>query len=244
MKYKICERIAEMRMAKNLKQSELADMVGVSAQAVSKWESLKCYPDLELLPKIAEIFGCSIDELFGIDSPKADAESEMKTVIGDLPWEDDGVIRGVVYEGRKLLKCENGDTERFTFELVGNAKNVEAHCNLHVEGDVDGNAQCGMNTTVEGDVGGSVKCGMSAEIGGDVGGTASAGMSINVDGDVGGSVSSGMSVAVGGDINGDVTTSGAVTVGGDLNGNIKKAAYVTVEGDANGDISCDVFQRG
>lgn len=43
---------------------ELAETLGVTAQAVSKWETKTNSPDIALIPKIAELFDVSIDELF------------------------------------------------------------------------------------------------------------------------------------------------------------------------------------
>jgi transcriptional regulator with XRE-family HTH domain len=60
----IGKRIAAMREEKGIKQKALATYVGVSAQAVSKWENGGA-PDIELLPKIADFFSVSIDFLFG-----------------------------------------------------------------------------------------------------------------------------------------------------------------------------------
>ncbi len=59
----IGKRIAENRKRKNLKQDELAEMLGVSAQAVSKWENDLSCPDISLLPQLSEILGVSIDEI-------------------------------------------------------------------------------------------------------------------------------------------------------------------------------------
>jgi transcriptional regulator with XRE-family HTH domain len=59
----IGKRISEYRKKKNLKQDELAEMLGVSAQAVSKWENDLSCPDIALLPELSRIFGVSIDEL-------------------------------------------------------------------------------------------------------------------------------------------------------------------------------------
>jgi transcriptional regulator with XRE-family HTH domain len=61
---KIGNKIAELRKLKGAKQEELAAAVGVSPQAVSKWETVG-NPDVELLPAIADFFGVSVDELFG-----------------------------------------------------------------------------------------------------------------------------------------------------------------------------------
>lgn len=60
----IGKQIAAMRKEKGVKQEELANYVGVSTQAVSKWEN-GGVPDTDLLPKIADFFGVSIDTLFG-----------------------------------------------------------------------------------------------------------------------------------------------------------------------------------
>ena len=59
----IGKRISEYRKKKNLKQDELAEMLGVSAQAVSKWENDLSCPDISLLPELSRILGVSIDEL-------------------------------------------------------------------------------------------------------------------------------------------------------------------------------------
>ncbi len=56
-------RIAEKRREKQIKQDELAEILGVSPQAVSKWENDISCPDIMLLPKLAEILGISVDEL-------------------------------------------------------------------------------------------------------------------------------------------------------------------------------------
>lgn len=67
-KIKINEQIAFLRKQKGLTQEELANALGVTNQAVSKWESAQCYPDIQLLPDIAKMFDVSIDELIGYKS--------------------------------------------------------------------------------------------------------------------------------------------------------------------------------
>ena len=63
----IGKRIATMRKEKGIKQEELGKYVGVTAQAVSKWEN-GGVPDVELLPRLADFFGVSMDALFGRES--------------------------------------------------------------------------------------------------------------------------------------------------------------------------------
>ncbi len=75
MQENIGVKIAELRREHNMKQDELAEMLGVTPQAVSKWENGASMPDISLLPKIARIFGVTIDELFGADNtPKPDVQ--------------------------------------------------------------------------------------------------------------------------------------------------------------------------
>ena len=62
-------------------QEELAEKVGVTFQAVSKWENGKTAPDIMLLPTLAKIFSCTIDELFSM--PTQAKEQDV------LPWQDE-----------------------------------------------------------------------------------------------------------------------------------------------------------
>ena len=57
-------KIATYRKKLGITQEGLAKKLDVTNQAVSKWESDQCCPDIVLLPKIADIFGISLDELF------------------------------------------------------------------------------------------------------------------------------------------------------------------------------------
>ncbi len=71
----IGQRIAELRKQKDLTQAELADMLGVTHQAVSQWERSETLPDILTLPKIAQIFGEDINAILGLEEPKGSAES-------------------------------------------------------------------------------------------------------------------------------------------------------------------------
>ena len=67
----IVKRIRELRNRDGRTQEVLAEELGVTAQAVSRWEKGICYPDMEIIPSIANYFGVSIDELFGYDNDRA-----------------------------------------------------------------------------------------------------------------------------------------------------------------------------
>lgn len=60
------KRIAQRRKDLGMTQDQLAEHLGVTKQAVSKWENEQCYPDITIIPELAEIFHCSTDSLFGI----------------------------------------------------------------------------------------------------------------------------------------------------------------------------------
>lgn len=62
----ISEIIASLRKSKGMTQEALANTLGVSPQTVSKWETGTTMPDILLLPLIADVFGTTIDALFGI----------------------------------------------------------------------------------------------------------------------------------------------------------------------------------
>ena len=64
MAMKIGEKIKALRKEKNISQESLAKVLGVTFQAVSKWETNATAPDISLIPSIASFFGVSIDELF------------------------------------------------------------------------------------------------------------------------------------------------------------------------------------
>ena len=57
------EFIRELRLAHNMTQEELGDAVYVTRKAVSKWENGNCYPSLDIFPRLADIFGVSLEEL-------------------------------------------------------------------------------------------------------------------------------------------------------------------------------------
>lgn len=64
-KIRIGECILNYRRQHGLTQSEFGALLGVSTQAVSKWEREICYPDLFLLADISNLIGVSIDALLG-----------------------------------------------------------------------------------------------------------------------------------------------------------------------------------
>jgi len=67
MELLFAERLRKNRLSKNLTQEQLAQAIKISPQSVSKWERGDGYPDITLLPRIANFFKISVDELIGND---------------------------------------------------------------------------------------------------------------------------------------------------------------------------------
>lgn len=70
MQIMLGEKIKELRRRDGRKQEDLATALGVTNQAISRWESNKGYPDMEMIPAIANYFHVTIDELFGYDNDR------------------------------------------------------------------------------------------------------------------------------------------------------------------------------
>lgn len=60
----ISARIKEYRRVNKITQSEFGRLIGVSPQAVYKWEKEICYPDITFLPTLASLIGCTVGDFF------------------------------------------------------------------------------------------------------------------------------------------------------------------------------------
>lgn len=208
----IGSKIAFYRKKLGITQDALAHKLEVSNQAVSKWESDQCCPDISLLPLLADIFGTTIDELF---DHKA---SSVGTAL-DVPWEDDDTLHVVVFHGRTYIGRSDACTE-MTFQYEGPALNIDCALNLHCDA-VSGQVTAGGSVDCE-DVYGSVQAGGSVSCD-EVYGSVNAGGNVtcdNVDGDVhaGGSITCDI-VEGNAEAGGNITCAeicGAVTAEGDI----------------------------
>ena len=95
MEQTIGKRIAACRKRMGLTQDALAEQLGVTAQAVSKWENDQSCPDITMLPKLAKVFGITTDEILGIERERVyeaqvvgpeEEEDDPGIVIGDDGW--------------------------------------------------------------------------------------------------------------------------------------------------------------
>ncbi len=80
----ISEIIASLRKSKGMTQEALANILGVSPQTVSKWETGSTMPDILLLPMIAEVFGITVDALFGIKSLETQKQYTKETFYEEM----------------------------------------------------------------------------------------------------------------------------------------------------------------
>ena len=90
MEQTIGKRIAQNRKRLGLTQDALAEQLGVTAQAVSKWENDQSCPDITTLPKLAQIFGCTTDQLLGIvqeEAPVREAQIVTEDTQDGNGWE-------------------------------------------------------------------------------------------------------------------------------------------------------------
>lgn len=81
MKPTIGQNIASYRKKAGMTQEELSEKLGVTAQAISKWENDLSYPDLEIVRKLADIFDITVDQLLNGE----DAIPAVKVVETDNP---------------------------------------------------------------------------------------------------------------------------------------------------------------
>ena len=209
-------RILCRRKEKGLTQEALANKLGVSNQAVSKWEGDVCCPDLQLLPLLADTLELSLDELFGRESKekptqKAEADSQILPIAAELPWEDDDAIHAVLFQGHRLLQPKQGSLFRHDkYDEI--RKTVELHFSGTAQDIYSDFSVVCTDSTISGSVraGDGVTC---ADVGGDV----SAGDDVTC-GNVGGNVQAGDSVRCG-EVRGNVRASDSVTCG-DVSGSV------------------------
>ena len=95
------KKIRQYRFKAGLTQEQLAEKLGIGAQSVSKWETAAAMPDITTLPRLAEIFGVSIDDLFDLTTEqrlnrienRLDAETELAQ---DVFWEYEEFLKGLL----------------------------------------------------------------------------------------------------------------------------------------------------
>ena len=100
MKLNIAQNLRKYRKERGLTQEQLAKALAVSAQSVSKWECGDGYPDIELLPNIANHLKISVDALIGNDTG-------VGTIYLEQRWSKGRNFPSMVYftNGSRILSC-------------------------------------------------------------------------------------------------------------------------------------------
>jgi len=102
MELKLGEKIKSLRKEKNVSQEVLAQYLGVSFQAVSKWENGAALPDLTLIPAIALFFGVSTDQLFDINLREVEKQvAQIRDEAVDYRQSDPAKCEQLLREGLK-----------------------------------------------------------------------------------------------------------------------------------------------
>ncbi|MBQ0010364.1 MAG: helix-turn-helix domain-containing protein [Ruminococcus sp.] len=154
----IGNNIKQLRQQKNITQEEVAKKLGVSSQAVSKWENNANTPDIMLLPVIADLFNVPIDALF---SDSIEIYSDIQSFL-----KNDDVFRVVQMRGSKIVKVSstfspdeppieiafphdcNDRTQYFKVEVYGH---------IISDGSINGDVVCHQSIQ-SGTINGDVKC--------------------------------------------------------------------------------------
>ncbi|HHX72295.1 MAG TPA: helix-turn-helix transcriptional regulator [Clostridiales bacterium] len=103
------KRIANLRREKELKQDDLAQMLDVSPQAVSKWENDQTCPDISLVPELAKILGVTVDELL------SGKEALMEPAVKMVPVGERKDIKDMML--RIIVDSSDGDKVRVNLPL-------------------------------------------------------------------------------------------------------------------------------
>lgn len=129
MTIEIADRLIKLRKKHGLSQEELADKLGLSRQAVSKWERAEASPDTDNLICLAKLYGVSLDELLSTDDDvetivKEQVKTEAKEEKGDsIVLTDDDGSRVVIKDNHIRCVDKNGNEvekhqDKFT-KIVG-----------------------------------------------------------------------------------------------------------------------------
>ncbi len=209
----LSQNIAANRKRIGLTQEALAAKLGLTFQAVSKWETGAAAPDISVLPMLADIFGICLDALFGRTNTAADEPCP------NPPWPDDETLRAAVFRGHRLLE-RTEDLSPFKFKLEGKPLNVISYCSIECGtiqngASADGNINCGAGISGGAHADGNINCGAG------ISGGAHADGNINCDAGISGGAQADGNIGCG-------EIAGAVHCGGDLTCRV-----------IGGDASCD-----
>ena len=142
MNLNFAENLKQLRKEKGVTQEKLSETLGVSAQSVSRWELSICYPDIEMLPSIANYFGVTVDELLSNDTQSKEKDHEIfNNTVGKLSDktteciefiteycrkypENDYYSSQLIYAIKRYAAGDSEKTEKYMPVLLKNAQRL------------------------------------------------------------------------------------------------------------------------
>ena len=255
------QRIAALRKSRKMTQEALAQQLGITNQAVSKWESDQCCPDIMQLPALADIFEIHAVCFIGHqlvryqDIPSLGGKRERFSYSFSCLGFDKSSQRG--NEPVQLHFSGNvgniySDYAVYCSEsaIGGNVQAGDGVICTEVGGEVRagdgvtcvsvrGNVIAGDSVSCTGSIGGNAQAGDDVRCDGTIMGNASAGGDLECGGDIGGRVQAGGDVACQGSIRSDLRAEGDVSCAGDITGNVTASGDVDCTGSIGGNASAD-----
>lgn len=124
--------IKQLRFRASMTQEQLAEKLGISPQSVSKWENEISMPDISLLPTIAEIFGVSVDELFGLNENEKLRRIENRLEFeeplpGDVFWEYEDYLKHSLENTEDKAKIYSLLAHLYHHRMEADAKKVSQY---------------------------------------------------------------------------------------------------------------------
>lgn len=123
------KNLKNLRRERNLTQENVADILGVSFQSVSKWERGESYPDITMLPVIASFFKVSVDDLLGVN--EAENEEKIQQYLYDAGCLTDH--KAALEIAKKAIAEFPGNFELlnlYMFELIASKNTYEEHMSI------------------------------------------------------------------------------------------------------------------
>jgi len=133
MKIRLNSQLRKLRLSKGQTQEQLANYLGVTVQAVSKWERGEGYPDIATLPYIAEFFGTSIDTLLGFDEYHKETQLQHYISKADILIQEGSIKECVLLWRNALRELPNDPTVMHNLAFALRREDITKHSTEIIE---------------------------------------------------------------------------------------------------------------